>query len=39
MVECLVEERVDVELCLLVLSNQGFLGLVYLVDLAGRELP
>lgn len=29
---------IEPELCVLVLSNQGVLGLAYLVDLAGREI-
>jgi hypothetical protein len=37
--ELIVEERISLELGFVVLSNQGETGLVYLFDLANRDLP
>lgn len=39
MAELIVEERISLELGFVVLSNQGETGLVYLFDLANRDLP
>ena len=35
----MVEEKVDFELGFLVLSNQGETGLIYLFDIANRDIP